>query len=166
MLHRLTQITKTSQTSRELVECFVAELCQWLPAEKLPSPPRLQDLLARATQTPKPKQLLQRLLLEQAPNIPPPLSDGVFLLPMRASKGRQFPVVIVPGCEDRLLPWQETHADPDAIAEERRLLYVACTRCQQILWLTQANTRTILSHKETLRPSRFLKELQPYLCSF
>ena len=57
------------------------------------------------------------------------------------AKGLEWPVVIVPGCNQGLLPY-ERGAD---VAEERRLLYVAITRAQQQLYLHAVNDRPLSS---------------------
>ncbi len=69
------------------------------------------------------------------------LSDGVDavnLMTIHASKGLEFPVVILAGAEDGLLPL--FHADID---EERRLFYVAITRAIDMLIITWARKRLI-----------------------
>lgn len=92
-----------------------------------------------------------------------PRADRVSLLTLHAAKGLEFPVVFVVGCEDGLLPlrWPGTEPDPEADAEERRLLFVGVTRAQRRLYLTHAAERR---HHGTLRhPSRspFLDPLGP-----
>ncbi len=59
----------------------------------------------------------------------PAVSGNVSFLTMHASKGLEFDSVIVAGICDGLIP------DPDSgIEEERRLLYVACTRAREELY--------------------------------
>jgi DNA helicase-2/ATP-dependent DNA helicase PcrA len=55
------------------------------------------------------------------------------------AKGREWPVVVVPGCNDGTLPLDQDNEDrPTELArdEERRLFYVACTRTQRDLVLS------------------------------
>ena len=61
------------------------------------------------------------------------------------------------GCEERILPsWRALASpDPEQLAEERRLFYVACTRAKDRLLITHAATR---GHRPTGGPSRFLAE--------
>ena len=61
------------------------------------------------------------------------------------------------GCEEQLLPsWQSISSqDPEAIAEERRLFYVAATGAKDRLILTHVRTR---SGRDTAGPSHFLYE--------
>ena len=71
------------------------------------------------------------------------------------AKGTEARVVILAGCEERLLPsWRALEA-PEQLQEERRLFYVACTRAKDRLYVTHARTR---GGRETAGPSRFLTE--------
>jgi DNA helicase-2/ATP-dependent DNA helicase PcrA len=57
------------------------------------------------------------------------------------AKGLEWPVVIVPGCNEGLLPY----ARGSSLAEERRLLYVAVTRAQKRLYLHAVAGRQLSS---------------------
>ena len=56
------------------------------------------------------------------------------------AKGTEAQLVVLLGCEERLLPSWRALASPDGeqLAEERRLFYVACTRAKDQLILTHA----------------------------
>jgi DNA helicase-2/ATP-dependent DNA helicase PcrA len=86
--------------------------------------------------------------------------DGaVRLMTIHTAKGLEFPVTIVTGCEDNLLP-HITSADTDhGVEEERRLFYVAITRARQRLYLLHASRRRRFGSYEDTLPSRFLHEL-------
>ena len=73
------------------------------------------------------------------------------------AKGTEARLVVLIGCEERLLPSWRALASPDSeqLAEERRLFYVACTRAKDQLILTHAATR---GSRPTGGPSRFLSE--------
>jgi len=73
------------------------------------------------------------------------------------AKGTEAQLVVLLGCEERLLPfWRALQSpDPDQLAEERRLFYVACTRAKDQLILTHAAMR---GGRPTGGPSRFLSE--------
>ena len=73
------------------------------------------------------------------------------------AKGTEAQLVVLLGCEERLLPsWRALQSpDPEQLAEERRLFYVACTRAKDQLILTHATTR---GGRPTGGPSRFLAE--------
>lgn len=63
----------------------------------------------------------------------------VAVLTLHGSKGLEFPVVFLCGCEADLLPGIDRSATE--LAEERRLLYVGMTRAQDLLWLSHAGPR-------------------------
>lgn len=63
----------------------------------------------------------------------------VAVLTLHGSKGLEFPVVFLCGCEADLLPGRA--ASETEIAEERRLFYVGLTRAKDLLWISHAGTR-------------------------
>jgi ATP-dependent DNA helicase UvrD/PcrA len=70
-------------------------------------------------------------------------SEKVTLMTMHASKGLEFPVVFITGCEDGLIPFSRSEAEKQDQNEERRLFYVAMTRAKEVLYLTSADKRKI-----------------------
>ena len=64
-------------------------------------------------------------------------ADAVHLMTLHASKGLEFPVVILHGVSRGQLPL-ETEKEPADIEEERRLFYVGMTRAKEELILTGA----------------------------
>ena len=72
---------------------------------------------------------------------------GVNLLTFHRAKGLEFEAVFLPSLREKELPSKQARTD-DAVAEERRLLYVGMTRAKRVLWLTWSGKR-----------SRFLAEL-------
>jgi DNA helicase II / ATP-dependent DNA helicase PcrA len=87
-------------------------------------------------------------------------SDGVALLTIHSAKGLEFDTVFVVGCEERLFPhWRSIDDGDAALAEERRLMYVAMTRAERFLYLTHANYRK----GEFAVPSRFLDQIKECL---
>jgi len=88
-------------------------------------------------------------------------ADRVHLLTLHASKGLEFPVVFIVGCEEDILPLRlGRNSDME---EERRLLYVGMTRAQSRLYLTYAKTRMIFGKKHLQSPSRFLAAISESL---
>ena len=87
--------------------------------------------------------------------------DGVTLSTIHRAKGLEWDAVFIPMLEEGNLPIRQA-TDGAALAEERRLLYVAITRARRHLLVTWAATR--IGTKGTpsrARPSRFVSELRP-----
>ncbi len=130
--------------------------------------------------TPQAQQRCQRLLLMAAPfdtrlddfleavllqgeaDAYDPRADRVTLMTMHASKGLEFPVVFVCGCEEDIVPYRREGAEFD-LDEERRLFYVGMTRARDRLVLTSAKRRTIFGRTQDSRPSRFLDDIDESL---
>jgi superfamily I DNA/RNA helicase len=89
------------------------------------------------------------------------LPQKVALLTLHASKGLEFPLVFIAGCEDGILPLRLPWLPPADQEEERRLLYVGMTRAQQRLILTAAARRTLAGRTVENRPCPFLDDLPP-----
>jgi DNA helicase-2/ATP-dependent DNA helicase PcrA len=88
-----------------------------------------------------------------------PAVDGVTLASLHAAKGLEWDAVFLVGLTDGTLPIQ--HADtPEAIEEERRLLYVGITRARRHLALSWALARNA-GGRQTRRRSRFLSGVAP-----
>ena len=91
-------------------------------------------------------------------------ADRISILTLHASKGLEFPVVFIPGCEDDIIPLK-LHNKEFNVEEERRLLYVGMTRAQQYLYLSYAKQRTIFGQKSIQQPSVFLRPISTSLIS-
>ena len=89
-----------------------------------------------------------------------PRAERVSLLTLHASKGLEFPVVFLVGCEDGLLPFclARRRGAADA-AEERRLFFVGITRACSRLFLFHSRKRTSRGEAAETRPSPFLADL-------
>ncbi len=87
-------------------------------------------------------------------------SEAVRFLTLHGAKGMEFPVVIVAGLEEGILPLHG--AD---INEERRLLYVGMTRACERLYLTSVKHRKLHGQAQPLLPSRFLADMPAGLFS-
>ncbi|CAN7353310.1 ATP-dependent DNA helicase UvrD2 [Knoellia sp. LjRoot47] len=95
------------------------------------------------------RELDERMSAQHAPSV-----QGVTLASLHAAKGLEWGTVFLIGCSDGYLPI--TMADtPEAIEEERRLLYVGVTRARDRLVLSWSGARTP-GARATRRPSRFL----------
>ena len=88
-------------------------------------------------------------------------AEGVNLLTLHRAKGLEWDAVLLPGLEEGTLPIRQAADDDEALAEERRLLYVGLTRARRHLTLSWAERRAGPGDRESLRrPSRFLRALE------
>ncbi|MGC8464838.1 MAG: ATP-dependent helicase [Acidimicrobiales bacterium] len=87
-------------------------------------------------------------------------SQGITLSTFHRAKGLQWHHVHLLGVEDGLVP--HSHArTAAALAEERRLLYVAMTRATNSLVITHAESRVFNARSQRRRRSPFLDALSP-----
>lgn len=86
-------------------------------------------------------------------------ADAVTLMSMHASKGLEFTVVFLTGCEEGLFPHMRALEEESEMDEERRLCYVAMTRAKKRLYLTLARSRIIHGGLTNTIPSRFIREI-------
>ncbi|RBY90015.1 ATP-dependent DNA helicase [Blastococcus sp. TF02A-26] len=99
--------------------------------------------------------LAQRADAQHAPTV-----QGVTLASMHAAKGLEWDAVFVVGLVDGVVPIAQSLARPDAVEEERRLLYVAVTRAREQLTLSWSLARNPGARRSRPR-SRFLDGLAP-----
>lgn len=85
-------------------------------------------------------------------------ADKVHLLTMHASKGMEFPVVIIIGAVEGISPHFRSIND-GLIEEERRLFYVAMTRAEQELVITRPKYMLRAGSPTFCSESRFIKEI-------
>lgn len=88
---------------------------------------------------------------------------SVRMMTIHAAKGLEFDHVFVAGLEEGVFPSMRTADDPEGLEEERRLMYVALTRARKTLMLSSARDRMVNGSMETMRPSRFLREIPEHL---
>ena len=86
-----------------------------------------------------------------------PVPRGVTLSTIHAAKGLEWEAVIVAGCVEGSLPHAQSLSE-EAVAEERRLFYVAITRAKRHLLLTWSRARQPGGRGSRQR-SRFLDPL-------
>jgi DNA helicase-2/ATP-dependent DNA helicase PcrA len=88
---------------------------------------------------------------------------AVSLMTLHSSKGLEFPLVFLVGCEEGIFPSRSAIADEfqdaESIEEERRLCYVGMTRAKEKLLMTHAQVRRIYGQTQVSPASRFLYEI-------
>jgi DNA helicase-2/ATP-dependent DNA helicase PcrA len=85
--------------------------------------------------------------------------NAVTLMTLHASKGLEFPVVMIAGLEEGLLPFYSSTIESSDVEEERRLFYVGITRAEQKLYITHTSLRYRFGDVTYPTESRFLLEL-------
>jgi DNA helicase-2/ATP-dependent DNA helicase PcrA len=90
-------------------------------------------------------------------------AEAVTLITLHQAKGLEFPVVFIVGLEEGILPHRKSFDGPDQMEEERRLCYVGVTRAKQRLYLLRSYRRNLYGGSTANPPSRFLKNISPYL---
>jgi uncharacterized protein (TIGR00375 family) len=88
-----------------------------------------------------------------------PRAQGVNLLTLHASKGLEFRLVFMVGCEEVLIPhyWDSDERENN-FPEERRLMFVGMTRAEDQLVLSYSQKRTRYGEICERSPSRYLEE--------
>ena len=87
------------------------------------------------------------------------IANNVTLMTLHASKGLEFPIVYLAGCDEGIFPSQRTLMIKSELEEERRLMYVGITRAEQKLYLTTAKRRQMWGEYKYYTPSRFIEEI-------
>ncbi|MFC4043236.1 ATP-dependent DNA helicase UvrD2 [Dactylosporangium siamense] len=99
------------------------------------------------------EELARRAALQHVPTV-----AGVTLSSLHSAKGLEWDAVFLVGLAEGTMP--VIHArTPDAVEEERRLLYVGVTRARHTLWLSYAGARAPGGRPR--RASRFVPFLEP-----
>jgi DNA helicase-2/ATP-dependent DNA helicase PcrA len=102
------------------------------------------------------KSFIDAMMLRDDVNEEDTASNKMQLMTLHASKGLEFPVVILAGVEEDLLPHKTLGSDID---EERRLFYVGVTRAKKRLVMSRCQQRKRHGVVRPVAPSRFLLEI-------
>ncbi|NQG98494.1 DNA helicase PcrA [Streptococcus suis] len=93
-------------------------------------------------------------------------ASEVTLMTLHAAKGLEFPVVFLIGMEENVFPLSRASEEEAELEEERRLAYVGITRAEQVLYLTNANSRLLFGRTNYNQPSRFIREISSDLLDY
>ncbi len=108
-------------------------------------------------------QFLEQVALVSDPDTIRDDEGVVRLMTIHTAKGLEFPVVVIAGVEDDILPHINSAEDEAGLEEERRLFYVALTRAEKRVYLLHAARRRRFGSWQDSLPSRFLKEVPDVL---
>lgn len=88
-------------------------------------------------------------------------TDKVRLMTVHQSKGLEFPYVFIIGLSEGIFPNARSIRERKrpALEEERRLMYVAATRAEKCLYMTESEGFNIQAQQDKL-PSRFIAEIK------
>jgi len=89
----------------------------------------------------------------------PDESDFVRIMTIHTAKGLEFPFVFLPHFNEGILPSRKARQKGE-IEEERRIAYVALTRAEKVLFLSDSAGN---SREQNSLPSRFLLEIEQEL---
>ncbi len=84
--------------------------------------------------------------------------NAVSLMTLHSAKGLEFPVVLICGLNQGLLPL-ERDISPESLEEERRLFYVGLTRAKEKVFLSNAKWRLRAGEEMACMDSMFLNEI-------
>ena len=90
--------------------------------------------------------------------------NKVTLMTVHSAKGLEYKYVYIVGLEENLFPSQRAAESPDGMEEERRLAFVALTRAEKGLYLSEADGWNFDGSPRY--PSRFLLDIDRELLSF
>ena len=82
--------------------------------------------------------------------------EMVKIMTIHAAKGQEFPFVFVPYFNEHIIPSRKAYSPPE-IEEERRVAYVAFTRAEKQLFISNSEGSAV---EHYLLPSRFLIEIE------
>jgi DNA helicase-2/ATP-dependent DNA helicase PcrA len=116
------------------------------------------DELSEAVAVRKLRAFLDRSALLATTDLVDDFRGAVTLMTVHGSKGLEFDTVFLVGMEDDLFPSMREHT-PEEEEEERRLAYVAITRAEHKLHITNAKRRRVYGQFKNTRPSRFLLDI-------
>ena len=87
------------------------------------------------------------------------IANNVTLMTLHSSKGLEFPIIYLAGCDEGIFPSARTMNTKSELEEERRLMYVGITRAKTKLYLITAKRRQMWGEYKYYTPSRFLDEI-------
>lgn len=105
---------------------------------------------------------LEAMALQRESDVYDARADRVAIMTIHASKGLEFPVVFIAGCEETIIPYQLGRHMAD-VNEERRLFYVGMTRAREKIVLSHAKSRVLFGQYMQNSASRFVSDIEDSL---
>jgi len=151
---------------RRVIEHYMPRLAELYPDDWPRRQQGLDELLTIASGYAETDLLLSDLSLED-PGVSENREEAVVLSTIHSAKGLEWDVVILLDLVEDRFPSRHALHKPDDFEEERRLMYVACTRARDVLVLcvpASIYQRADGMHAPAM-PSPFVCELEPALYS-
>ena len=124
----------------------------------------LQTLSEKAKETTQStSRFLGQCALSREQDTLPHTAEKIQIMTLHASKGLEFPVVFIAGCEDGNMPFNPAYGTPSDPDEERRLFYVAMTRAKERLFLSHASKRMRFGKVSETQPSPYIADIEAFL---
>jgi len=162
-LHELQRSLDTQPVSVLIERIYEFILNDRSASEDSKKAERVKQLITKASSfEQRLKDFLETTVLQKEIDEYDPRADRVTLMTLHASKGLEFPVVFIVGCEEHIIPYQREGKTFD-LEEERRLFYVGMTRSREKLILTHARKRFLFGQTSQNPPSRFLNDIENVL---
>lgn len=117
------------------------------------------------------KEMLHHIILQNQNDDQSSQVEKITLMTLHASKGLEFPVVFLVGCDQGIIPYAWPNSSGDDVREdssvreeeERRLFYVGMTRAKERLYLVRSKERNWLGKAQSMLPSVHLQEVPEHL---
>lgn len=110
------------------------------------------------------QEFLERIAMNAETDQLIPHADKICLMTLHASKGLEFKVVFITGCEDDIIPYRRRGKEAECREdEERRLFYVGMTRARARLYLTHTSRRLLFGQAMENPPSPYLSDIKQIL---
>ena len=85
--------------------------------------------------------------------------DAVQLMTIHKSKGLEFDAVFMTNVVEGTLPHYKSLEDPAQLEEERRVMFVGCTRAKKNLFITYPKVQIVMNQPKYTKKSRFISEI-------
>ena len=85
--------------------------------------------------------------------------DAVQLMTIHKSKGLEFDAVFMTNVVEGILPHYKSLEDPAQLEEERRVMFVGCTRAKKNLFITYPKVQIVMNQPKYTKKSRFISEI-------
>lgn len=158
----ITQLSPKDLITKICTDLDIVEYLQNHPDYKKNYEERLmnvQELVNVAAEYTDIEELLSQAALYTTEEDDDNKEDAVNMLTMHSSKGLEFKAVIIVNCNEGTSPHYKAIGNEKAMAEERRLAYVAMTRAKDYLFITFPDCVLVQGQLQYAKPSRFINEI-------